>query len=78
MHEQRGYYIRGVIDQVAGTLHHNELELETASLTNLDETDMKLFNPLNAFDAEGLTRLTEEIQTRRPAHARQGDKERDQ
>ncbi len=65
MHEQRGHYIRGVIDQVAGTLHHNGLELETASLTNLDQTDMKLFNPSNAFDAEGLTRLTEEIQTRR-------------
>jgi uncharacterized membrane protein YqiK len=65
MHEQRGAYIRGVIDQVKGTLHHNGLELETASLTNLDQTDMKLFNPSNAFDAEGLTRLTEEIQTRR-------------
>ena len=64
MHEQRGHYIRGVIDQVAGTLHQNG-QLEKASLTNLDQTDMKLFNPQNAFDAEGSTPLTEEIQTRR-------------
>ena len=35
------------------------------SLTNLDQTDMKLFNPSNAFDAEGMTRLTEEIETRK-------------
>lgn len=65
MHEQRGAYITAVKEQVAGTLTHNGLELETASLTSLDQTDMKLFNPSNAFDAEGLTRLTEEIETRK-------------
>lgn len=65
MHEQRGTFIKGVRDQVSDTLTHNGLELETASLTDLDQTDMKLFNPSNAFDAEGLTRLTEEIETRR-------------
>jgi uncharacterized membrane protein YqiK len=65
MHEHRGRYIKGVRDQVAGSLTQNGLELETASLTSLDQTDIKLFNPSNAFDAEGLTRLTEEIQTRK-------------
>ena len=35
------------------------------SLTNLDQTDISLFNPSNAFDAEGMTRLTEEIETRK-------------
>ena len=30
-----------------------------------DQADMKMFNPSNAFDAEGLTRLTEEIETRK-------------
>ncbi|MBX6321362.1 MAG: flotillin family protein [Rhodospirillaceae bacterium] len=65
MHEQRGAYITAVKEQVAGTLTQNGLELETASLTSLDQTDMKLFNPSNAFDAEGLTRLTEEIETRK-------------
>ena len=35
------------------------------SLTGLDQTAMEYFNPSNAFDAEGLTRLTEEIELRK-------------
>lgn len=65
IHEQRSDYIRGVRELVADSLTANGLELETASLTGLDQADMKLFNPSNAFDAEGLTRLTEEIETRK-------------
>jgi len=65
MHEHRGTYISEVREQVADALTQNGLELEAASLTSLDQTDMKLFNPSNAFDAEGLTRLTEEIETRK-------------
>ena len=34
-------------------------------MTGLDQTDFKFFNPQNAFDAEGLTKLTETIETRR-------------
>ncbi len=65
IHENRSNYIKGVRELVAGTLTDNGLELETASLTSLDQADMKLFNPSNAFDAEGLTRLTEEIESRK-------------
>jgi uncharacterized membrane protein YqiK len=65
MHEHRGDYIRQVRDQVASVLTQNGLELEAASLTSLDQTEMQLFNPSNAFDAEGLTRLTEQIESRR-------------
>lgn len=65
IHEHRGDYIRGVRALVAESLTANGLELEAVSLTNLDQTDMKLFNPSNAFDAEGMTRLTEEIETRK-------------
>ena len=65
MHEHRGEYIRNVKAQVADALTHNGLELEAASLTGLDQTDMKLFNPSNAFDAEGMTKLTETIESRR-------------
>lgn len=65
MHEHRSDYIHGVREQVVGTLIANGLELEAASLTGLDQADIKLFNPSNAFDAEGLTRLTEEIETRK-------------
>src|SRR6204780_825743 len=65
IHEHRADYIRGVRALVAESLTANGLELETASLTNLDQTDIKLFNPSNAFDAEGMTQLTEEIETRK-------------
>jgi uncharacterized membrane protein YqiK len=65
IHEHRADYIRAVRALVAESLTANGLELETASLTNLDQTDIKLFNPSNAFDAEGMTRLTEEIETRK-------------
>ncbi len=43
----------------------NGLELESVSLTGLDQTSMEYFNPNNAFDAEGLTRLTQEIESRK-------------
>ena len=65
IHESRSDYVRGVRELVAHTMTENGLELEAVSLTNLDQADMKLFNPSNAFDAEGLTRLTEEIETRK-------------
>jgi uncharacterized membrane protein YqiK len=65
IHEHRSDYIRAVKALVAESLTANGLELEAASLTNLDQTDIKLFNPSNAFDAEGMTRLTEEIETRK-------------
>ena len=42
----------------------NGLELESVSLSELDQTDKKFFNPQNAFDAQGLTLLTEMIQNR--------------
>ena len=35
------------------------------SLTALDQTSRDYFNPNNAFDAQGLTKLTEEIEMRR-------------
>ena len=65
IHENRSDYIKSVKALVADSLTANGLELEAVSLTGLDQTDMKLFNPSNAFDAEGLTRLTEEIETRK-------------
>jgi uncharacterized membrane protein YqiK len=65
IHEKRADFIKLVRAQVADSLTQNGMELEAVSLTNLDQADMKLFNPLNAFDAEGLTRLTEEIESRK-------------
>jgi uncharacterized membrane protein YqiK len=65
MHEKRGEYVKRVRGAVAEDLLKNGLELETVSLTGLDQTNMEFFNPSNAFDAEGLTRLTEEIERRK-------------
>ena len=42
---------------VEADVKYNGLELESVSLTKLDQTDIKLFNPENFFDAEGLTTL---------------------
>ena len=65
LHEKRGEYVRRVRQAVAEDLLKNGLELEAASLTQLDQTAMEFFNPSNAFDAEGLTRLTEQIERRK-------------
>jgi uncharacterized membrane protein YqiK len=65
MHEQRGEYVKRVRAVVAEDLLQNGLELETVSLTQLDQTSMEFFDPSNAFDAEGLTRLTEQIERRK-------------
>jgi uncharacterized membrane protein YqiK len=65
MHEKRGEYVKRVRNVVAEDLLQNGLELETVSLTQLDQTAMEFFNPSNAFDAEGLTRLTEQIERRK-------------
>jgi uncharacterized membrane protein YqiK len=65
LHEKRTDFVQKVQQVVSEDLLKNGLELETVSLTGLDQTSMEFFNPNNAFDAEGLTRLTEEIETRR-------------
>ena len=65
MHERRGEYARLVSEAAAEDLSRNGLELETVALTGLDQSSMEFFNPSNAFDAEGLTRLTEQIERRK-------------
>ncbi len=65
LHEQRGQFVQSVGRAVAESLTKNGFELESASLIDLDQTDMEYFNPSNAFDAEGLTRLTDEIEQRK-------------
>jgi uncharacterized membrane protein YqiK len=65
LHEKRGDYMRRVREAVAEDLKKNGLELEAASLTQFDQSAMEFFNPSNAFDAEGLTRLTEQIEHRK-------------
>ncbi len=65
LHEQRTHFVQKVQQVSSEDLLKNGLELESVSLTGLDQTAMEYFNPSNAFDAEGLTRLTEEIELRK-------------
>lgn len=65
LHEKRVDFVHKVQQVVSEDLLKNGLELESVSLTGLDQTAFEHFNPQNAFDAEGLTRLTEAIETRR-------------
>ena len=65
LHEMRSDFVQKVQTAVSGDLMKNGLELETVSLTALDQTSRDFFNPNNAFDAQGLTKLTEEIEMRR-------------
>lgn len=65
LHEKRVDFVQKVQQVVSEDLFKNGLELETVSLTGLDQTSFRYFNPQNAFDAEGLTKLTETIEDRR-------------
>lgn len=65
LHEKRVDFVQKVQQAVSEDLLKNGLELESVSLTALDQTDQSFFNPQNAFDAQGLTKLTQEIQSRR-------------
>lgn len=65
LHEKRVDFVQKVQAAVSEDILKNGLELESVSLTGLDQTSKEYFNPDNAFDAEGLTKLTEEIEARR-------------
>ena len=65
LHEQRSQFVQAVGQAVGESLTKNGFELESASLIDLDQTDMEYFNLSNAFDAEGLTRLTDQIEQRK-------------
>ena len=65
MQEERGRFVEEVKRLVENVLTSNGLEMEAVSLTGLDQADIGVFNPSNAFDAEGLTRLTEQIESRK-------------
>lgn len=67
LHEQRADFVQKVQQVSSNDLAMNGLELESVSLTGLDQTSIEHFNANNAFDAEGLTKLTEQIELRKKA-----------
>lgn len=65
LHEKRTDFVQKVQQVVSEDILKNGLELESVSLTSLDQTSMEFLNPQNAFDAQGLAQLTEIIESRR-------------
>ena len=65
LHEQRVNFVQKVQSAVSEDILKNGLELESVSLTGLDQTNREFFNPDNVFDAEGLTKMTQAIEDRR-------------
>ncbi len=65
LHEQRSQFVQKVQQVVSEDLLKNGLELESVSLTGLDQTPREFFSPDNVFDAEGLARMTRSIESRR-------------
>lgn len=65
LHEKRVDFVQRVQTTVAEDILKNGLELESVSLTALDQTSQEYLNPQNAFDAQGLAKLTEIIEAKR-------------
>lgn len=65
LQEQRADFVKAVQEAVGADLQSNGLELESVSLTRLDQTDIKHFNANNFFDAQGLATLTRITEARK-------------
>ena len=64
LHEQRVNFVQKVQAAVSEDILKNGLELESVSLTGLNQTNRDFFNPQNAFDAEGFSELPEAVARR--------------
>jgi uncharacterized membrane protein YqiK len=62
LHLRRPDIGRRVTEIVSPGLNRAGMELQSLSITKLDQTEREFFNPENAFDAAGLTYLTERIE----------------
>lgn len=65
LHEKRVEFVMQVQKAVTEDLSRNGLELESVSLTELDQTSKEYFKDTNAFDAEGLAKLTDVTERKR-------------
>jgi uncharacterized membrane protein YqiK len=65
MHEHRAEFVQRVRNVLADELDPNGLEMETVSLTSLNQTAIDHLDANNLFDAEGLTKITAIIEARR-------------
>ena len=65
LHENRGAFSTRVRELAAAGIDTSGLEIDSVSISKLDQASREFFNPNNAFDAAGLTKLTAEIEERR-------------
>ena len=65
LHIERKDFVQQVSNTVAEDLNANGLELESVSLTSLDQTNIEYFNENNAFDAQGLRKIAEVTEVKR-------------
>ena len=65
LHEKGRDYVKRVRDLVEDVVTKNGLELESVSLSSMDQTSKEFFNPANTFDAVGLIKITNEIEDSR-------------
>lgn len=65
LHEDRGGFSAEVRSLAAHGIEASGLEIDSVSISKLDQASREFFNPNNAFDAAGLTKLTAEIEERR-------------
>lgn len=65
LHEHRSEFARRVRELASLGIDTSGLLIDSVSISGLDQASREFFNPNNAFDAAGLTKLTEEIEQRR-------------
>tara|TARA_B100001142_G_scaffold32433_1_gene28774 strand:- start:234 stop:2213 length:1980 start_codon:yes stop_codon:yes gene_type:complete len=63
--ENRGQFVKEVAKIANESIGHTGLALETVSIISLDQAPIEIFNPANTFDSQGLTQLTEQIESRK-------------
>jgi len=79
LNSKRDEFIHDVRKNVQDELRPNGLELESATISHLDQTDPKGLNPDNVFDAQGLRTIAEITQKQRTEQnqlVRQGEQAR--
>ena len=65
IHEGRQHFISQVSNIAREAVTQNGLELESASLTSLNQASLSYFDERNQFDAEGMTLIVKETEARR-------------
>lgn len=65
LHVKGKEFVDGVAALIEEVVTKNGLELESVSLSRMDQTEKQYFDPNNTFDAEGLIKITRETEESR-------------